>query len=78
MNFKTLLVQALVKCRVFAIILSLMLNYSSFMLKVQLYAEAIGKTSEQIEADIRWPKYFSPTEAVEYGIIDRVTPLQRE
>ncbi|PSR91679.1 ATP-dependent Clp protease proteolytic subunit-related protein like [Actinidia chinensis var. chinensis] len=39
---------------------------------VQLYAEAIGKTPEQIEADIRWPKYFSPTEAVEYGIIDRV------
>ena len=55
-----------------------MLNYSSFMLKVQLYAEAIGKTPEQIEADIRWPKYFSPTEAVEYGIIDRVTPLKRD
>ncbi|GFZ02050.1 hypothetical protein Acr_15g0006590 [Actinidia rufa] len=42
------------------------------MVGVELYAEAIGKTPEQIEADIRWPKYFSPTEAVEYGIIDRV------
>ena len=48
------------------------------MLQVELYAEAIGKTPEQIEADIRWPKYFSPTEAVEYGIIDRVTPLKRD
>ncbi|GAB4857673.1 ATP-dependent Clp protease proteolytic subunit-protein 4, chloroplastic, variant 2 [Ancistrocladus abbreviatus] len=32
----------------------------------------IGKSPEQIEADIRRPKYFSPSEAVEYGIIDKV------
>lgn len=32
----------------------------------------MGKTTEQIEADIRRPKYFSPSEAVEYGIIDKV------
>jgi len=30
------------------------------------------KTPEQIEADIQRPKYFSPSEAVEYGIIDKV------
>ncbi|KAH9776963.1 ATP-dependent clp protease proteolytic subunit-related protein 4 [Citrus sinensis] len=39
---------------------------------VKLYAKHFGKTPEQIEADIRRPKYFSPSEAVEYGIIDKV------
>jgi len=43
--------------------------------KVKLYAKHIGKTPEEIEADIRRPKYFSPSEAVEYGIIDKVCPL---
>lgn len=42
------------------------------MVQVTLYAKHIGKTEEQIEADIRRPKYFSPSEAVEYGIIDKV------
>lgn len=42
------------------------------MFKVKLYAKHIGKSPEQIEADIRRPKYFSPSEAVEYGIIDKV------
>lgn len=32
----------------------------------------MGKTTEQIEADIMRPKYFSPSEAVDYGIIDKV------
>lgn len=40
--------------------------------KVKLYAKHIGKSPEEIEADIRRPKYFSPSEAVEYGIIDKV------
>jgi ATP-dependent Clp protease protease subunit len=35
-------------------------------------AKHIGKLPEEIEADISRPKYFSPTEAVEYGIIDKV------
>ncbi|KAM7494030.1 hypothetical protein LguiB_028639 [Lonicera macranthoides] len=39
---------------------------------VKLLAAHIGKTEEQIEEDIRRPKYFTPSEAVEYGIIDKV------
>ncbi|CAD5195564.1 unnamed protein product [Musa acuminata subsp. malaccensis] len=39
---------------------------------VAMYSKHIGKTPEQIEEDIRHPKYFSPSEAVEYGIIDKV------
>ncbi|XP_061354826.1 ATP-dependent Clp protease proteolytic subunit-related protein 4, chloroplastic [Gastrolobium bilobum] len=39
---------------------------------VNLYAKHIEKSPEQIEADIQRPKYFSPSEAVEYGIIDKV------
>ncbi|KAL5973810.1 ATP-dependent Clp protease proteolytic subunit-related protein 4, chloroplastic [Asimina triloba] len=39
---------------------------------VKLYAKHMGKTPEQIEEDIKRPKYFSPSEAVEYGIIDKV------
>lgn len=42
------------------------------MLKVKLYSKHIGKSPEQIEADMKRPKYFSPSEAVEYGIIDKV------
>lgn len=45
------------------------------ILKVKLYAKHMGKTREQIEEDIRRPKYFSPSEAVEYGIIDKVPPM---
>ncbi|XVF52525.1 hypothetical protein PTKIN_Ptkin05aG0025400 [Pterospermum kingtungense] len=39
---------------------------------VKLCAKHMGKSPEQIEADIRRPKYFNPSEAVEYGIIDKV------
>lgn len=48
------------------------ISITSFAFKVKLYAKHTGKTPEQIEADIRRPKYFSPSEAVEYGIIDKV------
>ncbi|KAL3649724.1 ATP-dependent Clp protease proteolytic subunit-related protein 4, chloroplastic [Castilleja foliolosa] len=44
---------------------------------VKLYAKHIGKSPEEIEADIRRPKYFSPSEAVEYGIIDKVLYNER-
>ncbi|KAG9451693.1 hypothetical protein H6P81_004597 [Aristolochia fimbriata] len=44
---------------------------------VKLYSRHIGKTSEQIEEDIRRPKYFSPSGAVEYGIIDKVLYNER-
>ncbi|KAI3708887.1 hypothetical protein L2E82_38427 [Cichorium intybus] len=33
--------------------------------------------TEEIEEDIRRPKYFSPSEAVEYGIIDKVIYNER-
>lgn len=42
------------------------------MIKVKLFAEHTGKTPEQIEIDIDRPKYFSPSDAVEYGLIDKV------
>ncbi|KAG6684216.1 hypothetical protein I3842_12G051800 [Carya illinoinensis] len=44
---------------------------------VNLLAKHVGKSPEQIEADIRRPKYFSPSEAVEYGIIDKVLYNER-
>lgn len=44
---------------------------------VKLYARTMGKTTKQIEDDIRRPKYFSPSEAVEYGIIDKVLYNER-
>ncbi|CAA6675502.1 unnamed protein product [Spirodela intermedia] len=44
---------------------------------VKLYARHTGQTTEQIETDIRRPKYFSPSEAVEYGIIDKVLYNER-
>ncbi|KAG1367981.1 hypothetical protein COCNU_14G004490 [Cocos nucifera] len=44
---------------------------------VALYSKHIGKPPEQIEEDIRRPKYFSPSEAVEYGIIDKVLYNER-
>ncbi|XP_022758112.1 ATP-dependent Clp protease proteolytic subunit-related protein 4, chloroplastic [Durio zibethinus] len=44
---------------------------------VNLYAKHTGQSTEQIEADIRRPKYFSPSEAVEYGIIDKVLYNER-
>ncbi|XP_021768046.1 ATP-dependent Clp protease proteolytic subunit-related protein 4, chloroplastic-like [Chenopodium quinoa] len=44
---------------------------------VKLFSRHIGKPPEVIEADIRRPKYFSPSEAVEYGIIDKVIYNER-
>lgn len=37
-----------------------------------MLARHIGKPIEEIARDIRRPKYFSPSEAVDYGIIDKV------
>ncbi|MCO5547263.1 hypothetical protein L7F22_000708 [Adiantum nelumboides] len=39
---------------------------------VALYARHTGHSKEKIEEDIRRPKYFSPPEAVDYGLIDKV------
>ncbi|PIA30990.1 hypothetical protein AQUCO_05300071v1 [Aquilegia coerulea] len=40
---------------------------------VKLYARHTGQTLEKVAEDIKRPKYFTPSEAVEYGLIDRVT-----
>ena len=40
--------------------------------QVALVAENTGHTIEEVERDISRPKYFTPFEAKEYGIIDRV------
>jgi ATP-dependent Clp protease protease subunit len=39
---------------------------------VEILAKCCDKTPEVMEADISRPKYFSPYEAVEYGLIDKV------
>ncbi|KAK9144696.1 hypothetical protein Sjap_004599 [Stephania japonica] len=44
---------------------------------VNLLSRHVGKTPEQVEQDIRRPKYFSPSEAVDYGIIDKVLYNER-
>ena len=53
-------------------IITLVSVLCNVILKVKLYSKHIGKSPEQIEADMKRPKYFSPSEAVEYGIIDKV------
>ncbi|KAH7439062.1 hypothetical protein KP509_04G043400 [Ceratopteris richardii] len=39
---------------------------------VALLSRHTGQDKEKIEEDIRRPKYFSPTEAVDYGLIDKI------
>ncbi|KAJ3691036.1 hypothetical protein LUZ61_020200 [Rhynchospora tenuis] len=39
---------------------------------VKLLAKHTGQPREKIEEDIKRPKYFTPTEAIEYGLIDKV------
>ena len=38
----------------------------------ELYAEHTGQTVEQVHQDMDRDRYMKPTEAVEYGLIDRV------
>jgi ATP-dependent Clp protease, protease subunit len=38
-----------------------------------LMAKHMNKEKEVIERDIERPRYFNPYEAVDYGIIDRVS-----
>ena len=52
--------------------------YFNLFSKVKLYAKHFGKTPEQIKADISRPKYFSPSEAVEYRIIDQVPTVKKD
>lgn len=39
---------------------------------LNILSKSIGKSPEEIEQDINRPKYFTPTQAMEYGIIDKV------
>ncbi|CAN0910148.1 ATP-dependent Clp protease proteolytic subunit 4, chloroplastic [Linum grandiflorum] len=39
---------------------------------MRIISSCSGRTIEQVEDDIRWDKYMSPIEAVEYGLIDGI------
>ena len=38
----------------------------------EIYAEHTGRTPEEVRADMERDRFFTPEEAVEYGLIDRV------
>ncbi len=40
----------------------------------EIYAEHTGKPREQVAADLERDRFFTPEEAVDYGLIDRVCP----
>lgn len=42
-------------------------------MQIELMAKHMNKDVDTISRDIERPKYFNPYEAVEYGIIDRVS-----
>jgi ATP-dependent protease ClpP protease subunit len=42
------------------------------IIQVDLLAKHTGQSRERIEEDVKRPKYFTPTEAIEYGLIDKV------
>jgi ATP-dependent Clp protease protease subunit len=42
----------------------------------EIYAEQTGRTPEQLSEDLERDRFFTPEEALEYGMIDRVTQLR--
>jgi ATP-dependent Clp protease protease subunit len=42
----------------------------------EIYAEHTGLDREQVSDDLERDRYFTPEQALEYGMIDRVTPLR--
>jgi ATP-dependent Clp protease protease subunit len=42
----------------------------------EIYAEHTGHTPERVSADLERDRFFTPEEALEYGMIDRVTALR--
>jgi ATP-dependent Clp protease protease subunit len=42
----------------------------------EIYAQHTGRTPEQVSEDLERDRFFTPEEALEYGMIDRVTQLR--
>ena len=42
----------------------------------EIYAEHTGRDREQISTDLERDRFFTPEEALEYGMIDRVTEMR--
>jgi len=42
----------------------------------EIYAQHTGRTPEQLSEDLERDRFFTPEEALEYGMIDRVTQLR--
>jgi ATP-dependent Clp protease protease subunit len=42
----------------------------------EIYAEHTGKSREQVSADLERDRFFTPEEAADYGLIDRVCPMR--
>jgi ATP-dependent Clp protease protease subunit len=42
----------------------------------EIYAEHTGREADQVSADIERDRFFTPEEALAYGLIDRVTALR--
>src|SRR5688572_14411202 len=42
----------------------------------EIYAEHTGRDREQVSEDLERDRFFTPEEALDYGMIDRVTPLR--
>ena len=38
----------------------------------EIYAEAVGKSAEQVRSDMERDRFFTADQALEYGLIDRV------
>jgi ATP-dependent Clp protease protease subunit len=42
----------------------------------EIYAEHTGKSREQVSADLERDRFFTPEEAADYGLVDRVCPMR--
>jgi ATP-dependent Clp protease, protease subunit len=42
----------------------------------EIYAEHTGRDREQVSDDLERDRYFTPEQALDYGLIDRVTPMR--
>ena len=42
----------------------------------EIYAEHTGRTPDEVSGDLERDRFFTPEEALGYGLIDRITPLR--